>query len=100
MTILAQDLNANEIQCVGLGSSQAVSFDASVQSTAFSANTRIIRVVSTTDCFIAIGSNPTATSSSTFVPFGSVEYFKVAGAVKLAAIKSTTAGVIYITEGA
>ena len=99
MTILAQDLNANEIQCVGLGASQAVSFDASVQSTAFSANTRIIRIVATTDCFIAVGANPTATTSSTFIPFGSVEYFKVAGAVKVAALKSTTAGILYVTEG-
>ena len=100
MTILAQDLNANEIQCVGLGASQAVSFDGSVQSTAFSANTRIIRVVATTDCFIAVGANPTATTTSTYIPFGSVEYFKVAGAVKVAAIKLTSAGTLYITEGA
>jgi hypothetical protein len=99
MTILARDLNSYEIQCVGLGDAQKVNFDASVQSTATSANTRIVRLVSATDCHIAIGADPTATTSSTFLPAYSVEYFKIVGGNKIAAIKATTAGALYVTEG-
>jgi len=100
MTILADDLNSETIQCVGIGAAQAVSFDGSTQSTATSTNTRIVRLVSTTACHVAFGSNPTATTSSTYLPAGSVEYFKIKGGDKIAAIKNTAAGSLYITEGA
>ncbi len=99
MTILAEDLNYNIIPCVGLGTAQRVSFDSSTQSSATAENTRIIRVVATTDCHIATGSNPTATTNSTFLPAYSIEYFKIVGGHKVAAIKATTAGVLFVTEG-
>jgi len=47
---------------------------------------------------VAIGTNPTATTSSTFLPFYSVEYFKIAPGSKIAAIKNATAGTLYVTE--
>jgi hypothetical protein len=47
---------------------------------------------------VAIGSNPTATTSSTFLPVYSVEYFKIAPGQKIAAIKNATAGTLYVTE--
>jgi hypothetical protein len=99
MTILAEDLNFRNIPCVGIGAAQRVSFDASTQSTATATTTRIVRVVATTDCHIAIGSNPTATTNSTFLPAYSIEYFKIVGGHKVAAIKATTAGVLFVTEG-
>ena len=99
MTILALDLNSNKIQCVAIGAAQKINFDSSTQSTATSLNTRIVRLVCTTDCHIAIGADPTATTSSTFLPAYSVEYFKLVGGDKIAAIKATSAGALFVTEG-
>ena len=98
MTKIARDKDGQIAQCVGLGTTQTVSYDASTQSTAMGINTFIVRVVGSTDCHIAIGSNPTATTSRTFLPAYSVEYFKIAPDQKIAAIKNTTAGTLYITE--
>lgn len=98
MTKIARDKDGQIAQCVGLGTAQTVAYDASVQSTAVGLNTTVIRVVSTTDCHVAIGTNPTATTSSTFLPVYSVEYFKIAPGSKIAAIKNATAGTLYVTE--
>lgn len=69
------------------------------QSSAFGANTTIVRLRSTTDCFVEFGSNPTATSASMFLPSGVTEYFGVVGGSKLAVIRSSADGTLYITEG-
>jgi hypothetical protein len=98
MTRIAKDKDGQLAQCVGLGAAQVVDYDSSTQSTAFGLNTRIIRVVATTDCHVAIGSNPTATTSSTFLPIFTIEYFKVAAGDKIAAIKNASAGKLYVTE--
>lgn len=98
MTKIARDKDGQIAQCVGLGTALTVSYDSSTQSAAVGINTFIIRVVASTDCHVAIGSNPTATTSSTFMPAYSVEYFKIAPAQKIAAIKNTTAGTLYVTE--
>jgi len=98
MTKIARDKDGQIAQCVGLGAAQTVAYNASVQSTAVGINTTVIRVVSTTDCHVAIGTNPTATTSSTFLPVYSVEYFKIAPGSKIAAIKNATAGTLYVTE--
>ena len=55
MTKIARDKDGQIAQCVGLGAAQVVDYDSSTQSTAFGLNTRIIRVVASTDCHVAIG---------------------------------------------
>lgn len=82
------------------GTFQTISFTGtSGQSSAFQAGTTLIRVVSDVACFIAFGSNPTASSSTLFLPAGIVEYFGVLPGTKVAAIQSTSAGNLYIAEG-
>lgn len=100
MTIQIRDDNGVVMPVVKFAASQAVSYDASVQSTAVSTNVDVIRVVSTTDCHIQIGTNPTATTSSTFLPAGVVEYIGIKGGDKVAAIKRSggTAGQLFVTE--
>ncbi len=84
------------------GASQALAFtNVSAQSVAVGANTTLVRLFATEDCFIAIGSNPTAAAnSSMFIPSGISEYIGIAKGDKIAAIYSTTNGTLYITEGA
>ncbi len=87
-------------QAIKPGASQAIAYTGtSATSTAFSGT--IIRVVSTTNCFIKIGQgSQTATTAYTFLPAGVVEYFAVHPEDCIAAIRSTDSGTLYVTEGA
>ncbi len=59
----------------------------------------VIRIASTTDCYIAIGENPVATVADVFVPGGVPEYFTVrAGIDKVAAIRAVADGTLSVTE--
>jgi hypothetical protein len=100
MSIQLKDDNGQIMPVVKFAASQGVSYDASVQSTAVSANATVIRVVATTDCHIQIGVNPTATTSSAFLPAGVVEYIGIKPGDKVAAIKRSggSAGQLFVTE--
>ena len=81
--------------------SENVSYDASAASAAFAADTVIVRIVCTTAANIVFGANPTATvAAGIYMPAGIVQYFRVQGGQKVAAIKTTggTAGVMNVTE--
>lgn len=62
---------------------------ASVQSSAFNAKTRMIRVHTDAICSIAIGTNPTATAVKARMAAGQTEYFEVTPADKIAVITNT-----------
>lgn len=81
------------------GSTQSVAVSGtSAQSSAISANSGFVRLVSTTLCHIRIGSNPTATTANMpIVPYVP-EYFAVTAGQKIAAIQNASAGTLYITE--
>jgi hypothetical protein len=77
---------------------QVASGASSAQSSALSAGCRLIRVSCTAAARIAIGANPTATSTSALVTPYFVEYFSVNGGDKVAAIQEAVAGKVSITE--
>lgn len=58
----------------------------SVSSSAFSASTGIIRIISDTTCHIKFGSAPTATATTLRIVAGVPEYFIVAPGTKVAVI--------------
>jgi len=96
---LPRDKNGATAQVGGLGTSQDMTITASsAQSTAFvSPGCFAVRVVAATECRIAIGSNPTATlTTSAKIPAGIPEYFEAYVGQKLAVIG--TSGVLNITE--
>lgn len=70
----------------------------SAQSSALNAATRLIRLVSSEACYVEIGSNPTATSSSMYLPANSPEYFVVEGGEIIAALQAGSGGVLFITQ--
>lgn len=83
------------------GTVQNVSFDGSVQSSAFSDNPRrfVVMLQPDEDCYVLFGSSPTATSSNgTRLPSGSITFWEVIAEEKVAAIKDSTAGTLNITE--
>lgn len=97
-------LNAQiPFQAIVPGVSQTITTSGSSTQSALLQNaTSIVRLFSTTDCFVAFGTNPTATTSSLFLPGGIIDYVGIPEQqkYKIAAIQSTAAGKLYITEGA
>lgn len=72
----------------------------SSQATAAVGNTTSIVRVSTTEAiYLAIGSDPTATSGDLMIPGGGTEFFAVVpGTSKLAVLQVSTSGVASVTE--
>lgn len=96
---LAKDKNGFGIQVVEWADVKEVNYlVTSVQSDATMDST-IIRLVATTDCYVEIGTNPTATASgSTLLPALVPEYIKVSTKDKVAAIRKSADGTLNITE--
>lgn len=84
------------------GQSDYVSVSAtSAQTNAFSANCHDVRVVSTTNCHINIGQDPTAANTDDngfYLPAGVVEYFHVSPGQKIAVIRDSADGTFCLAE--
>jgi hypothetical protein len=83
------------------GTSDVVTYtSSSVQSAAFGAQTHEIRVVCTSNAWINIGENPTASAGdgSIFMPAGLVEYFHVSPGQKVAVIQDSSGGNLVVAE--
>jgi len=65
---------------------QVVTFTTTTQSAAANHSTRFVRVISDADCHIAVGANPTATTSNMKLISGQAEYFGVTPGHKIAAV--------------
>jgi histidinol dehydrogenase len=81
------------------GASVTVAFTGTAGTTAaLPAATQCVRVIATTDCFIEIGTAPTAVANTgLYLPAGSAEYFSCPPSSKVSAIQVTTGGSIYVT---
>ena len=100
-TELAKDQRTfHPIQALATSTTQTITTSGSSAaiSTAFAAGTTVVRIVATKDCHITFGTSPTATTSLPFMPANQVEYFKVAAGEKCAAIQSSEAGTVFVTE--
>lgn len=67
----------------------------SSQTAAFGSNIEYVRVITDADVHVELGVNPTATTSTIYIPADDVEYFKVSEGEKLAAIGTAN---VYVTE--
>lgn len=65
---------------------QTVSFTTTTQSNAFNSSTRFVRLISTADCHLLFGSDPTATTSHQKVAANAVEWRAVHPGHKVAAV--------------
>lgn len=87
-------------EAIRAGAGQVVTVSSNVfSSTAFGPKTTIVRLFSTADCFLAFGSNPVMNGSSFFMPGGIIDYIGVDGGTQIAVLRSSTDGILYLTEG-
>lgn len=73
----------------------------SAQSAAFGGQTREVRIVSTTNCHLNFGTNPTAAATDNngiYLPANVVEYFHVNPGQKVAVVRDTADGVLSVAE--
>lgn len=82
------------------GTTTNITTSGTSQATAAVGNvTAIVRVAVTTDTYVAIGADPTASTSTMLIPAGGVEFLAtVPGVSKVAVIQVTEAGIASITE--
>lgn len=65
---------------------------------AISAGVFLVRVMVTTDAHIVFGASPTAVATDLYLPANSPEYFRCTPGQKVAAIRETNSGDLYVTE--
>jgi hypothetical protein len=102
MSTITKDNNGQLAQCFGFGTTQTVAIGSgSVQSTAVASETKVLRLVATTECHLAIGSNPTASQTTSFyMPANTIEYVRCGGSDKVAVIQKSggSTGSLFVTE--
>ena len=83
-----------------LGTTQTASYTdtAAAISNAFGVGTQVVRVNSTTGCHIRFGASPTAVTTDSFLKAGEPEYFVVTPGHKVSAVRTTTNGVLTVSE--
>ncbi len=98
MTTISKDSLGASVQTFRIGRVvQGVTVGASSQSTsAFGNSTRIVRLVSTVDCHVRMGSGAVATDS--LFPANVVEYVAVRPGEIVSVIQDSSGGTLYVTE--
>lgn len=98
MSHLALDERGNPIQAIRPGATTKQAAGTSAATTAaFTTPTRCVRIASDVDCFIAVGPNPTATTSDMPVFSKQPEVIAIADGDKISVITATGTGSLYIT---
>lgn len=96
MSNLAIDGNAKVIQVLRPATTYKVAISGTAASvTAVGAGVNVVRIVADADCFYSLGG--TATTSSVFLPFGTIEFISVRPGDVLSVISSGT-GSVFVTE--
>lgn len=67
------------------------------QSTAMPDDVSTVRIVANQNCYYTIGANPTATTSHAYLAAGVVEYIAIKPGEKIAAIRASADGTLFIT---
>ena len=83
-----------------LGTTQSVAYSGTAGAIAnpVGSQTYKVRVVCTTDAFVRIDNDPTATASDAPLLAGAPEYFTITPGMKVSAVQVASAGVMYVTE--
>lgn len=89
-------------QAITQGAVQPITYTGTAGlSAAVGVSTTLVRLVSSSDCFVLIGAAPVATSSNgSLLPAGVVEYFGITPGQKVSVVQSSASGTLNITEGA
>lgn len=97
MTTLTIDKNAKPIQVLRPTTVSKVSISGTAASaTAVAGGVRVVRLVSTVDCYYSV--EGTATTSSNYLPANAIEYVHVFGGDTVSTITDGGTGSIFVTS--
>jgi len=82
----------------GTNQNLSLSTTHAVTSNAFGTSARVIRVATNVDCFMSVGTAPTATTTDPILPAGTIDYFLVEPTDKFSAEAVAGTGVCSVTE--
>lgn len=88
--VAQQDVGVAQAVKLPAVAGQAVTFTTATQSNALNAITKLVRIATDTQCYIAVGANPTATANSMLLPAFGVEYFGVTPGDKISVYDGTS----------
>lgn len=93
-------LNGKTVPAFKLGTTQKVAYTGTAGTIAsgVGATTELVRVWCSSDAHVAVGANPTATTSDMPVTGGLGEIFALAPGDKISAIQQSEGGTLYVTE--
>jgi hypothetical protein len=92
-----RDTSNAPMPVLAFGTTDVLVYTGTADETAAFVGSHIVRIVSTEDCFVAIGASATATSSDAFLPGGVVEYLPVANGERVSVVQEDTGGNAYVT---
>lgn len=78
--------------------SVTVSGTSAATSNAIGSQTNRVVLYSSTDCHIAFGASPTATTADFFLPASTMVMFPIRGGSKVAAIQASAGGTLHVSE--
>lgn len=97
--MMPKDANGKPIQALRPSGGENLSFTAASAATGTAVAKSVVRLISTQDCYVAFGANPTAVAGNTMLKAGVPEIFRAnANIDKIAAIRVTNDGILNITE--
>ena len=91
-------LAGGSVQALRLVNHQSANYTATAGTIANAVGSSVVRVVATSDCYIAVGVSPTATTSDIYLPAGAIEYLRCVPGDKVSAVQALVAGTIHVTE--
>lgn len=98
MANIVRSDHGDAVQVIGLGTVQTVAVSSSSAATSNAVTSNVVRLLSTTDCHVTFAESPTATTSMTRLVANVPEYFAITPGHKVAAIRSSADGTLYVTE--
>ena len=96
---LGRDRTGTPVQAFPIGTTQTVAYTGTAGVTTNAIGTSFVRIVCTTDAFVATGTAPTATTAGMYVPAKCPEWFPINPGHKVSVIQATAAGTAYIMGG-
>lgn len=98
MAKMPRDPYGDPIPALGLGTVRKVAVSA-VSAASAALTTEVIRVKPTVDCYVVTGTGtPAADANSTLMSAGETEYFRVTPGEKIAVLRVSADGSLFVTE--
>lgn len=95
---MSNGMQSTHFKIVPNGTQKLTVSGTSAQSAVIGNYINTVRVISTTNCHIAVGVSPTATTDDFYLPAGLPEYLRVPDGGKVAVIQNSAGGSLYISE--